>query len=116
MTNFDSAGVALFMVGLLTETYADLQKFAFKTENANDGKWCDDGELIVLFIQIEGARRHEFFIQFSSTDRSFLPFFAFTIPTRLGTVPRTLEFLEAPELLWRDHRLVGHLRDIAQRH
>eukprot|EP00611_Tribonema_gayanum_P018773 TRINITY_DN3198_c0_g2_i1.p1 TRINITY_DN3198_c0_g2~~TRINITY_DN3198_c0_g2_i1.p1 ORF type:complete len:324 (-),score=86.39 TRINITY_DN3198_c0_g2_i1:432-1403(-) len=39
----DIAGVIMYVVGLAIETASDQQKFNFKNDDANRGKWCDVG-------------------------------------------------------------------------
>ncbi len=40
----DITGVSLWGVGLLVETFADMQKFYFKDNPRNQGKWCTYGK------------------------------------------------------------------------
>eukprot|EP00953_Heterococcus_sp_UTEX-ZZ885_P029955 15857-Heterococcus_DN1.PRE.1 len=42
-TAADIAGIIMFIIGLVCEAVADQQKFSFKQNSANRGKWCDVG-------------------------------------------------------------------------
>lgn len=42
-TTFDVAGTAMFATGLMCEAIADVQKYRFKGESVNKGRWCDTG-------------------------------------------------------------------------
>ena len=41
----DIIGLILIIVGILLETFADMQKFNFRDNPANKGKWCTYGKL-----------------------------------------------------------------------
>lgn len=51
MTTLDTIGCCVFIFGFIIETFADLQKYAFRSEETNKGKWCDDGELKKVYIE-----------------------------------------------------------------
>lgn len=44
-TVLDIIGGTFFVIGLLIETIADFQKFFFKDNPENRGKWCNVGKL-----------------------------------------------------------------------
>jgi steroid 5-alpha reductase family enzyme len=41
----DIIGAVLFVAGLVIETFADFQKFGFRNDPTNKGKWCDKGNV-----------------------------------------------------------------------
>ncbi|XP_067652616.1 uncharacterized protein [Haliotis asinina] len=43
LTPQDIVGIVFFAIGLLSETFADFQKFGFRNDPINKGKWCDKG-------------------------------------------------------------------------
>jgi len=43
VTPMDIAGLAIFVIGLLIETISDQEKFSFRNDPANRGKWCEVG-------------------------------------------------------------------------
>jgi len=43
VTPMDIVGLAFFAIGLLIETISDQQKFSFRNDPANKGKWCEVG-------------------------------------------------------------------------
>lgn len=44
----DIVGAIFFVVGLLCEAFADIQKFNFRNDPNNKGKWCDIGKIILI--------------------------------------------------------------------
>ncbi|CAH1779485.1 unnamed protein product [Owenia fusiformis] len=42
-TPMDIVGIVMFVIGLAVETVADMQKFNFRNNPDNKGKWCDVG-------------------------------------------------------------------------
>ena len=42
-TIMDIIGLVIFILALLLETIADVQKYRFKAKAENKGKWCDVG-------------------------------------------------------------------------
>jgi len=52
MTTLDTVGCCVFIFGFIIETFADLQKYAFRSEETNKGKWCDDGKSIKAFYPV----------------------------------------------------------------
>lgn len=50
MTTLDTIGCCVFIFGFIIETFADLQKYAFRSEETNKGKWCDDGKQYLFFM------------------------------------------------------------------
>ena len=45
----DIVGLSLFVIGLLMEAVSDQQKFLFRNNPANKGKWCQSGTVFMAF-------------------------------------------------------------------
>ena len=50
LTAWDIVGGIFFLIGFLIETIADFQKFFFKENPLNKGRWCDTGKLSVMLL------------------------------------------------------------------
>ena len=48
-TAMDIVGLVLFCLGLLIEAVSDQQKFSFRNNPENKGKWCDTGIINPLY-------------------------------------------------------------------
>lgn len=55
VTPQDIVGFILFGLGLLVETFADIQKFNFRNNPDNRGKWCDKGNCLLISMGILGG-------------------------------------------------------------
>lgn len=58
MTTLDTIGCCVFIFGFIIETFADLQKYAFRSEETNKGKWCDDGKKIIFVVYLKLCKSH----------------------------------------------------------
>ena len=50
VTPMDIVGIIVFWFGLILETVADIQKYRFRANPDNKGKWCDAGKSLFALV------------------------------------------------------------------
>lgn len=107
----DIIGAILFVTGLLIETFADFQKFGFRNDPANKGKWCDKGIFLEYFQssciwfwykQLSTKARYALFIILDDFWEKEWNTFHLGFPHLMS---RCMESVPPSQLLWGNHHL-----------